>query len=101
MKTKVRYKINYNVVIRNILIMITLIILANTFLFPIIGNGEIPTKSIIVASNDTLWAVASNVIKDANDDTLNINKVMHEIKELNNMDSSTIYVGQVLEIPVY
>ena len=101
MKTKVRYKINYNVVIRNIIILIALIILANTFLFPIIGNGEMPTKSIVVANNDTLWKVASNVIKDANDDTLNINKVMHEIKELNNMDTSTVYVGQTLQVPVY
>ena len=101
MKTKVRYKINYNVVIRNIIIMIVMIVLANTFLFPIIGEGEIPTKSIVVANNDTLWAVASDVIKDSNDDTLNINKVMHEIKELNDMNDSNIYVGQVLQIPVY
>ena len=101
MKTRVRYKINYSIVIRNILILALLIVLANTFLFPIIGEGKMPTKSITVANNDTLWKVASNVIKDANDDTLNINKVMHEIKELNNMESSTVYVGQVLEVPVY
>ena len=57
------------------------------------------TNEIIVSQNDTIWNIANDICKEHKD--LNIQNIIIEIKELNNLKSSDIYLGQVLNIPVY
>lgn len=50
-------------------------------------------EKVIVAKGDTLWSIAQTI--DGN-----INENIFEIKKLNNLNDSDIYVGQELLIPV-
>lgn len=101
MKTQRNHYISFNKIIRNIVIMVAIIIFFNIFVCPIIGKQDLATKTITVASNDTLWNIASNVITSSKDKSLNINKVIYEIKNINNLEDSNIYIGQSLEVPLY
>ncbi len=48
-----------------------------------------------VSSGDTLWSIVSKMYPDEN-----IRKVVDEIKEINNLESSCITVGDTLLIPI-
>ena len=48
--------------------------------------------SITVSEGDTLWTIANSLEGD-------INKNIYEIKKLNQLDSSIVYVGQTLMVP--
>lgn len=50
-------------------------------------------EDIIVSEGDTLWSIASKIDGD-------INKNIYEIKKINNLQSSIIYVGQELQVPI-
>ena len=52
------------------------------------------TTVIVVQENDTLWEIAERQVpgEDAR-------KIVHEIKELNNLSDATIYQGQELIVP--
>lgn len=101
MKTDLRYKVKFPIIIRNIIIITLLIIFANMFLSPIIGRADITTKTITISNNDTLWEIASDIINDSNNNGLQVAKVIYDIKEINNMQDSSIYAGQSLNIPIY
>ena len=49
-------------------------------------------KEIIVSKGDTLWSIASNLKG-------NINENIYEIKKINKLENSYIYVGQELSVP--
>lgn len=57
------------------------------------------TRKIVVEENDTLWDIASSICKD--NPNLSIYSVINDIKKINNMNSSLVYVGQILEIYIY
>lgn len=101
MRTNVKYKINYLVVMRNIFILLLCIIIVNMFLFPIIGSAKMATKTIVINTNDTLWKLASDTIKSSSNKNLTIGKVIYDIKQINNMEDSNIYEGDFLEMPIY
>jgi Tfp pilus assembly protein FimV len=48
-----------------------------------------------VASGDTLWAIASDLAGPEDD----VRRIVAEIKRLNQMESSSLTVGQSLRIP--
>jgi LysM repeat protein len=50
-------------------------------------------EKTIVSKGDTLWSIA----KDYGG---NINKKIFEIKKINNLETSDIYIGQELLIPI-
>ena len=50
-------------------------------------------EPIIVSQGDTIWSIASNLGG-------NTEKNVYEIKKINNLSSSIIYVGQELKVPV-
>ena len=53
----------------------------------------------IVKGNDTLWTIAGQIC-DKNDD-LYIRKVIVDIKEMNKLEDSIIYIGQTIKLPIY
>lgn len=48
--------------------------------------------NVIVSEGDTIWSIASQIKGD-------INKNVYEIKKINNLKNSIIYVGQELQVP--
>lgn len=64
-----------------------------------IGRKYTSTYEFKVQSSDTIWNIASNICEK--DKNLNVQNVVIEIKNLNNLNTSDIYVGQTLELPIY
>lgn len=61
--------------------------------FGVVFSHEKPTyEKVIVAKGDTLWSIAQAI--DGN-----INENIFEIKKINNLNNSDIYIGQELLIP--
>ena len=91
-----------NIKIKSILRLFILFIVMGAIFFNIVSaKGEKMTQEYIVEQNDTLWKIASSICKKADKDDLSIQKVVYEIKELNDIKSSDIFVGQELVIPIY
>ncbi len=65
------------------------------------GKREIHTYEYVVSSSDTLWNISKVVCKNSKDESLDIQSVVNDIKYRNNLSKSDIYVGQVLQIPIY
>lgn len=63
------------------------------------ANERLQTQTLLVNSNDTIWEIAKDMCKD--NDKLNIQNVVIQIKEINNLKTSDIYIGQTLNIPIY
>lgn len=58
--------------------------------------GERPvTEVVVVNEGDTLWGIASTVADEGE-----VRSMVHEIRELNNLDSSVVALGQKLHVPV-
>lgn len=94
--------INMKKFIRGISLILSLIV----FLILILGNvslshGEPQYKDLYVGSGDTLWSIANN---ELNINTYYHNKdiraVIKDLKSINNLNSSALYVGQKLIIPM-
>lgn len=80
------------------IISMTIIFLGVFFLISMITNKvfsheDIRYKKICVSNGDTLWSIASEL--DGN-----INKNIYEIKKVNNLEKSNLYIGQELLIPI-
>lgn len=57
--------------------------------------GERPaTEVVVVNEGDTLWDIAASVAEDGQ-----VRSMVHEIRELNNLDSSVVALGQKLHVP--
>lgn len=95
-----RYKLNMKRIMMNICVILMMLVICNVISNYTFGNKHIETKSITVASNDTLWKIAEDVCNESSQE-LNVQNIVIEIKNINNLKSSNIYLGQVLEIPVY
>ena len=95
-----RYTLNMKRIMMNICIILMFIIVMNFISNFTFGNKHIDTKSVIVASNDTLWKIAEGVCNNSSEE-LNVQNIVIEIKNINNLKSSNIYSGQILEIPIY
>lgn len=95
-----KYRLNIKRIMMNICIILIMLIICNIISNYTFGNKHIETKSITVASNDTLWKIAKDVCNESTED-LNVQNIIIEIKNINNLKSSNIYSGQVLEIPIY
>lgn len=95
-----RYRLNMKRIMTNICIILLFIIVMNFISNFTFGNKHIDTKSVTVGVNDTLWKIAEDVCNDSSED-LNVQNIVIEIKNINNLKSSNIYSGQILEIPIY
>ncbi len=68
--------------------------LTNMFLNKVFSHEQEKYQSIMVSQGDTLWSIASGLKG-------NVNENIYNIKKLNNLDSSNIFIGQELVIPDY
>lgn len=58
--------------------------------------GEpVPTRTVVVAEGDTLWAIASTVAEPGE-----VREMIHQIQELNALPSAGLSEGQKLAVPV-
>lgn len=78
-------------------LMLTMLLIV--FTSQVVAINHLNTKEIIIASGDSLWSIAREV-KDEHKN-INIQKVIYDIEKINNLTNSNIYVGQLLEVPVY
>lgn len=102
MKRKSRIKIvSKKRFITNIFVILILGICISFFTSKSFGKKEIHTYKYTVASTDTLWNISKNVCKNSDDSSISIQDVVKDIKSRNNLVDSSIYVGQVLNIPIY
>ena len=95
-----KYTLNIKRIMSNICILLMFIIVMNFISNFTFGNRHINTRAITVESNDTLWKIAEDICKESTEE-LNVQNIVIEIKNINNLKSSNIYLGQTLEIPIY
>lgn len=60
------------------------------------SNKEAETIDYTIAPGQTLWSIA----KEYTPNTKDIRETIHEIKDLNNMQDSSIYAGQTIKIKI-
>ena len=85
----------------NIFIVFFIILSISFFTSKSFGKKEVHTYSYTVLNSDTLWNISENVCNNSGDKNIAIQNVIKDIKNKNNLVDSTIYVGQVLQIPIY
>lgn len=85
--------------IKNIIALFIIIIVFKTLLSYQLAKSDFKTYDYMVKKNDTLWIIASRIC-DENEE-LNIKNVIIDITDINNIENSTIYSGQVIKLPIY
>ena len=60
------------------------------------SNKEAEIIDYTIAPGQTLWSIA----KEYTPNTKDIRETIHEIKDLNNMQDSSIYAGQTIKIKI-
>lgn len=98
-KIKYKKRKKYNKIVVNVLFILSVLFIVTLFTNFNLANKQIKTNKIVVQTDDTIWNLAKRACKNNKD--LNIQNVVIQIKEINNLSSSDIYVGQVLNIPIY
>lgn len=94
--------INKRKFIKNICIIIIIISSIILFSKKTYSKNEITYKENYIYSGDTLWSISKKEIENnkyfKNKD---IRNVVSEIKHLNNLNESTLNVGEKIKIPIY
>lgn len=89
--------------VRAILLIVGVIVFINLLIADkSYSHQEIKYKTLSVLSGDTLWDIAkeeqeTNTYYEGKD----IRDIVQNIKSTNNLESSSLNVGQTLEIPTY
>lgn len=89
--------------IRGIILILTITIALVLLMTNVtLSHQEIKYKKVSVVSGDTLWKIAE---KEQNKNAYYKNKdvrdIIEDIKEKNNLETSSLKVNQALEIPIY
>jgi len=92
--------------IKKVIATIGIILLLAICIIFLLGNnktlshGEISYKTIFVANGETLWEIAR--IEAQNNEYYakrDIRYIVKDIKTINNLKNSNLYVGQELQVP--
>ncbi len=75
--------------------VVTLLVIGCNYVFGDCNEADREYNIVVVSSGDSLWKIASE-----NNDLGDVRKKMAEIRKFNDLDSSDVYVNQVLKIPV-
>ena len=92
---------NGKILVNNIVMLFLVLSVLGIFLNFSSAKEEMPLIEYEVSSNDTLWNISANICKKSDKENLNVQNVIKEIKKINNLQSSNIYEGQTLNLPVY
>lgn len=101
-KRSKKYRIDF----KKIVLAFSIIILSVLGLIILMGNGrtssfiETTYKTVYVSSGETLWEIAR--VEAANNNyyaNKDIRNIVKDIRDLNKLDSSSLYPGQELVIP--
>lgn len=87
--------------IKNVLLLLVIMFGIGFISTTIFAKDIKATSNYIVESNDTLWSIAKKICKKSDNKDLNIQKIVYEIKDMNCLTASNIFVGQELQIPIY
>lgn len=86
---------------RELSVRLAVLIAAISTVFLLIGgaaDAESPpvgTVEYVVAPGDTLWAIAQDLSAPGDD----LRRIVHDIRQASELESSSIYPGQVLRVP--
>lgn len=61
------------------------------------AGQPVATETIVVGSGQTLWDIASDIAAQTGEE--DVRDVMHEIKQLNALESGMLMAGQRLRVP--
>lgn len=82
----------------NIIILSIAICLLNLLFTNIFASKDLDTKEYVVMRGETLWSIAEGLYSEEN---LDIQRIVYDIKDVNNMTESIVYEGQTINVPVY
>lgn len=85
--------------LKNIFFILIVILIFKTLISYQLARTQYETYDYSVKGNDTIWNIAAKICSENED--LYIRKVILDIKEINNLEDSTIYIGQVIKLPIY
>lgn len=85
--------------LKDVLFILILIIIFKTVVNYELAKTNYETYEYTVNSGETLWNIATKIC-DKNQD-LYIKKVINDIRDINDLENPTIYVGQTLQLPIY
>ncbi len=88
---------NVRKMVKNIILIVAVLLLFKAAISYQIAKTDYNTYDYLVVNNDTLWTIAGQIC----DENKNIRNVIIDIKEINNLKDSTIYVGQTIKLPIY
>ena len=88
-----RIKSKSRFIISTSIIFLLMFLLISLFTNKVFSHEETKYEKVIVSDGDTLWSIASTL--DGN-----INRNIYDIKSINGLEKSNIYVGQELLIPI-
>lgn len=91
---------------KKVIVAVCIILLLALSIIFLLGNNtlshcEITYKTIYVANGETLWEIAR--IEEQNNEYYakrDIRYIVKDIKTINSLENSNLYIGQKLQIPV-
>lgn len=88
--------------IRSILIMLGIIFILSLIIAKsTLSYAVYEYKTIYVSYGDTLWSIASDLQQnDAYYKGKDVRYIIGDLKEINKLNNSTVYINQELQIPV-
>lgn len=90
---------NVKEMVKNILFILAIIFVFKSIISFELAKTEYKSYEYVVKGNDTLWTIAGQICQKHEE--LYIRKVIVDIKEINQLEESTIYIGQTIKLPIY
>ena len=82
---------------KDMLFILVIILIFKMIVSVQLEKTDYKTYDYTVQKQDTLWTIASDItLEDAN-----IRNTIIDIKEINELEDATIYVGQTIKLPIY
>lgn len=91
-------KRSLKLILRNVALLFLFIMVLHFIFYSLLAKKEFVTKELAVMPGDTLWSIANEMIDEDNTD---VYRIMYDIKEVNNMTDSILYVGDIIFVPIY
>lgn len=88
--------------IRGILLILGIVLIISLiFVKTTLSYTTSEYKTIYVKNGDTLWSIASDLQESDNYYTgKDIRYIIADLKEINNLKNSTVYINQEIQIPI-